>query len=658
MNKLIKKFFLGVFMFALIFSNAGYVLAVTIGSPSLVSKSTSGVIGNNESGDTLSISSDGRYIVFSSRATNLVSGDTNNSRDIFLRDTQTSTTTRISVSSAGVESDNVSSYPSISSDGRYIVFESNATNLVANDTNNTTDIFLHDTQLSTTTRVSVSPLGIQVTGESKFPSISIDGRYVFFSSQSTDHVAGDINGRDDTFMRDLQTSTTSLVSVSTAGVQANESAVNFSISPNGRYVVFSSSSTNLVSGDTNGFSDIFVRDTQLNTTTRVSVSTAGVETNDESNTLASISSDGRYVVFQSNATNLVANDTNNASDIFLRDTQLNTTTRVSVSSMGVEGDAGSYYEKISSDGRYVIFSSDATNLVTGDTNGSSDTFIYDTQNSTTQRVSLTYLGAEANNGSYTTLISSDNSLMFFASDATNIVLGDTNNSTDIFLVSLTPPISTPTTSTTSASSITTTTAVLTGNITDTGGENNTERGFDIGTDNTYTMTDVADATGSYTTGSYSLTATGLTCGTTYHFRAYSTNTSGTGTGSDSTFATSACPTTSSSSSSGTSASARATNLINMGKVQEAVQILNEFPTQTQNVNLNNNTTTPKPTNTPTVRKGNRNSTVKYIQEYLKIKADGIFGPITQKAVIEFQKQHNLVPDGVVGPMTWGVINNI
>jgi hypothetical protein len=117
-----------------------------------------------------------------------------------------------------------------------------------------------------------------------------------------------------------------------------------------------------------------------------------------------------------------------------------------------------------------------------------------------------------------------------------------------------------------------------------------------------------------------------------------------------TITTSACPTSTSS----TSASARAQNLINMGKVQEAVQILNEFPTQIQDVNLNTNinTTTPKPANTPTVRKGNRNNTVKYIQEYLKIKADGIFGPITQKAVIEFQKKHNLVPDGIVGPRTW------
>jgi peptidoglycan hydrolase-like protein with peptidoglycan-binding domain len=651
-----KKLFLSIFVLTLFISNAGQVWAVTISSLELVSKSTAGVIGNLGS-QTVFGKANGRYVVFFSDATNLVSDDTNGVADVFLRDTQSNTTNRISVSTAGVEADDSAYAPSVSEDGRYVVFISAATNLVAGDTNGVTDVFLRDTQSNTTTRISVSTAGVQSNGGvNSYVSMNSDGRYIVFSSAATNLVAGDTNGVTDVFLRDTQSNTTTRISVSTAGLEGDQQSTYNSVSEDGRYVVFISAATNLVSDDTNGVTDVFLRDTQSNTTTRISVSTAGVEGDQQSdNGHPDISTDGRYVIFKSEATNLVAGDTNGVTDVFLRDTQSNTTTRISVSTAGVEADDEIETLNMNSDGRYIVFSSAATNLVSGDTNGAGDIFLRDTQSNTTTRISVSTLGVEADSDSGASLVSNDGSYIIYYSAASNLVSGDTNGVEDVFLVGITYT-TTPTTTTQSASSITTTTATLNGNITDTGGEANTERGFDIGTDNTYTMSDVADPTGSYSTGAYTGSATGLSCGTTYHYRAYSTNTAGTGTGSDQEFTTSACP--SSSSSSGSSASSRAQNLINMGKVQEAQTIINQFPTQTQNVNLNTNNTnptTPKPTNTPTVRKGNRNNTVKYIQEYLKIKADGIFGPITQSAVIEFQKLNNLVPDGVVGPRTWGEV---
>jgi peptidoglycan hydrolase-like protein with peptidoglycan-binding domain len=661
MKNFAKKLFLSILTLTLLFIFSGQAWAVTFRTNELISKHTDGTLANEASGgEYVTVSSDGRYIVFKSYASNLVASDTNGVDDVFLRDTDLNTTERISVSNSGTEgvscggSINGSSIlvNSISDDNRYIVFSSDCGDLVSGDTNNVADVFVRDTQLDTTTRVSIRNNGTQADEESVPGSISSDGRYVLFSSLDVLTVAGDNNFTSDIFIRDTQLNTTTRASVSTAGVEGDGSSREAFISSDNRYVFFNSDATNLVADDTNGETDIFVRDTQLNTTTRASVSTAGVE-GDGFSFMLDISSDGRYVLFNSDATNLVADDTNGETDIFVRDTQLNTTTRISVSTAGVEGDEASGEGTISADGDYIVFYSDATNLVSGDTNAVEDVFVRDTQLNTTTRISVSTAGVQGNGSSTYGSISADGETIVFLSSATNLVSGDTNGFGDLFLSRM---LSTPTTTTQSASSITTTTATLNGNITDTGGEANTERGFDIGTDNTYTMSDVADPTGSYSTGAYTGSATGLSCGTTYHYRAYSTNTAGTGTGSDQEFTTSACP--SSSSSSGSSASSRAQNLINMGKVQEAQTIINQFPTQTQNVNLNTNNTnptTPKPTNTPTVRKGNRNNTVKYIQEYLKIKADGIFGPITQSAVIEFQKQHNLVPDGVVGPRTWGVI---
>jgi len=372
-------------------------------------------------------------VAFQSFASNLVDGDTNGVWDVFVRDTQTNTTMRVSVDSNGAQGNNDSWAQSISADGRYVAFQSSASNLVDGDTNGAPDIFLRDTQMNTTTRISLDSTGVQGNDLSEYTSISADGRYVAFESFASNLVSGDTNGGTDIFVRDTLTNTTRRVSVSSSGAEGS-GAEYPSISADGRYVAFWSYASNLVSGDTNGTTDIFMRDTQTNTTTRVSVSSSGMEGNSYSDEFASISGDGRYVAFESYASNLVNGDTNGTWDIFVRDTQTSTTTRISVDSSGVEGNGLSMYPSISADGRYVAFSSEASNLASVDTNGWLDVFVRDTQTNTTTRVSLDSRCAQGNEKSGgRSFISADGRYVAFESSASNLVSDDTNGMIDIFV---------------------------------------------------------------------------------------------------------------------------------------------------------------------------------------------------------------------------------
>ena len=390
-----------------------------------------------------SISADGRFVAFSSDASNLVPGDTNNSSDIFVRDLSTNTTTRVSVDSAGNQGNGGSSVPSISADGRFVAFNSNATNLVPGDTNNRSDIFLRDLLTNTTTRVSVDSAGNQGNGGFLLavfiPSISADGRFVAFASFVPNLVPGDTNDSADIFVRDTLTNTTTRVSLDSAGNQGNGGSFGGSsdpsISANGRFVAFASEASNLVPGDTNASDDIFLRDLSTNTTTRVSVSGASNPGNGDSSN-PSISADGRFVTFSSKASNLVPGDTNNKEDIFVRDLSTNTTTNISVSGAGNQGNGDSGFSSISADGRFVAFSSEASNLVPGDTNNKEDIFVRDLSTNTTIRVSISDAGNEGNGLSYIPSISADGRFVAFSSDAANLVPGDTN-SRDIFVANLT-----------------------------------------------------------------------------------------------------------------------------------------------------------------------------------------------------------------------------
>ena len=276
--------------------------------------------------------------------------------------------------SSGTQGNNFSLAPSISDDGRFVAFTSDSNNLVSGDTNSIADVFVHDRQTGTTERVSVGSSGTQGNSSSLAPRISSDGRFVAFFSAASNLVSSDTNGTSDVFVHDRQTGTTSRVSVDSSGSQGNGISVAPSISSDGRFVTFQSAASNLVSGDTNSSTDVFVHDQQTGTTERVSVGSSGTQGNDLSLT-PSISSDGRFVAFQSDANNLVSGDTNRSADIFVHDRQTGTTSRVSVDSSGGQGNNRSLDSSISGNGRFVAFESDASNLVNGDTNVSSDIFV-------------------------------------------------------------------------------------------------------------------------------------------------------------------------------------------------------------------------------------------------------------------------------------------
>lgn len=331
-----------------------------------------------------SISSDGRYVAFSSPDP-LVPGDiVDGATDVFVRDLQKGTTSRVSVASDGTPGLGHSFSPAISADGRYVAFQSYADNLTPNDTW-LPDIFIRDQQTGITSRVSIASNGTQSNHYSKCPSISADGRYVAFVSYASNLVSGDTNGKPDVFVRDRQAATTTRVSVASDGTQGNyySSRMNCpAISSNGRYVAFISGASNLIPNDTNNQPDVFLRDLKTSTTVRVSVTSNGTEANFGSDYYGiAISADGRYVAFSSGSNNLVSNDTNGISDVFVRDQQAKTTIRINVTTAGDQakpfGFSYAVGPAISADGRYVAFSSDVP-LVPEDSNGGGDVFVRDT----------------------------------------------------------------------------------------------------------------------------------------------------------------------------------------------------------------------------------------------------------------------------------------
>ena len=385
-----------------------------------------------------SISADGRFVAFDSSATNLATGDTNGNWDVFVRDLPNGMTTRVSVDASGGQVSGDSRAPTLSADGRYVAFYSLSPGLVGGDTNGVSDVFVRDLLTGSNTLVSVDSSGAHANGASSLASISPDGRYVAFLSSASNLVAGDTNNVVDVFVHDLLLGGTTRASVDSAGVQANNACFDPSISRDGRFVAFGSSASNLVPGDTNGVRDVFVRDLSNNTTVRASVDSAGTQGNGNCG-VPSLSADGRFVGFAGLANNLVPGDTNGALDVFVRDLQGLTTLRVSVSSSGAQSNGNSGVCSISADGRWISFGSSASNLVLGDTNGVDDVFAHDRLSGATMRVSVDSSGLEGNAGSSSTTsgetdaISADGRYVAFFSVASNLVPGDTNAVGDILV---------------------------------------------------------------------------------------------------------------------------------------------------------------------------------------------------------------------------------
>jgi len=403
-----------------------------------VSVDSAGIEANDWSrhpGSRSVISADGRYVVFESEASNLEADDFNGWTDVFIRDRELNTTTRVSVSLAGGDANAPSDTPSISADGRYVAFRSAASNLVAGDTNWEWAIFRRDLQLGETVRVSVNVDGGDSKDDSQGPSISADGRYVAFLSKAWNLVPGGSSRDANIFVRDMSWEETVLASVAWDGGAAETGSWGPAISGDGRHVAFVTTSDNIVNDDFNGILDVFVRDLDQEVTIRASVNRFGGDA-DQRSRGPSLNYDGSHVAFNSTATNLVEDDTNGVDDIFVRflgDSPY--THRVNLSSQGDQTvDFASWQAPhISPGARYVAFSSDAENLVDDDSNGVGDVFTHDRWTGTTRRVSVDRLGNQADDWSDTPSISADGLLIVIRSYATNLVASDTNGAEDVFV---------------------------------------------------------------------------------------------------------------------------------------------------------------------------------------------------------------------------------
>ncbi len=324
---------------------------------------------------------------------------------------------------------------SISSDGGFVGFSSPADNLVVGDRNPTSDVFVYNRTTGVTERVSVSSAGVSGNANSADASLSADGRFVAFTSGAFNLVPNDNNGLGETldvFVRDRLTGTTERVSVASNGNEGNGNSVTPAISGNGRYVAFASNSSTFAAVDTNGVTDIYVFDRVTRTIEIVSVSDAGVPGNSAS-VAPSISSDGRYVAFASDATNLVASDTNGTRDVFVFDRVLRTSRRANVSQAGAQGLGLSEGARISGDGSTVVFHSYSNVLVPSDTNGNYDVFAKSLIDGSVSLISVASNGTQGNNVSTWPSVSSDGRFVSFTSLAGNLVSGDTNNDWDIFV---------------------------------------------------------------------------------------------------------------------------------------------------------------------------------------------------------------------------------
>jgi len=288
-------------------------------------------------------------------------------------------TKRVSKNTNGVQGDGSSTYPSISGNGRFVAFRSPAKNLVPGDTNHAADIFVRDRRLDTTSRISVSSVGAQADGPSTFSAVSGNGRFVAFDSVASNLVPGDTGGYD-VFVRGRRTHRTERVSVSSAGSEGNGPSLEPSISAGGRVVAFESRASNLVAHDTNHQFDVFAHDSETHKTKRISVSSGGRQGNGDSEIDAVpatvVSADGRFVAFDSEARNLVRHDTNGTFDVFVHDCSTHRTRRVSVGPSGKQGNGSSFVPALSADGKFVVFASGATNLIRNDhTGGNNSVFV-------------------------------------------------------------------------------------------------------------------------------------------------------------------------------------------------------------------------------------------------------------------------------------------
>ena len=526
----------------------------TNGTTTLVSVNLTGTAGGNGDSLPMGLSTNGLYAVFESSASDLVAGDTNNATDVFVRDMVTGTTLLVSVSTNGLVGNGASRSPAMTPDGRYVAFVSAANNLVAGDTNGIPDVFVRDLRDNLTTLVSVGALStitIYLAAGSEAPAISADGRFVAFYSSATNLVPGVPTGGD-VYVRDLAAGTTSWASsAARAAVQAtwgqtNASSFNHALSadgqfvayeacapgatpgiilryslssgltdlihtnatvPSGRYenihdldmtpdgrfiafvanaigtsgtntciqlwdalsgistlvsgglgnqvpansvcdspvlddsgrfVAFLSNAGNLVSNSLTGEYHLYLRDTQTGGTRLLDADTNGIGSLVSPASAPLLSADAGFVAFECGDSSLVPNDSNRDSDLFVRGladdhVELISARHPDLPSLSPNGPSSLGAIPVSNDGRFIAFASDADNLVPNDTNGCQDVFVRDMLYGTNVLVSVATNGGSADYSSAEAAISSDGRYVAFTSSADNLVPGDTNNAQDVFV---------------------------------------------------------------------------------------------------------------------------------------------------------------------------------------------------------------------------------
>ena len=381
-----------------------------------------------------SISGDGRVVAFVSQSTELVSGsDTNNATDIFTHDRMTGLTERVSVANDSSGANAASYSVAISGNGRWIAFDSFATNLAVTDADAFRDVYVHDRQSLETTIVSLGSRTPALDGpDVTQPAISADGmRVAFVGSNLTNAAVFAAN----VYVFDRNAMTTTLASVTPGNVASNENCSDPALSADGNLVVFVTQSAGFLPAPPLLAQQIFMKNLQTGELVLVSQNAAG-ERGADTSSLPSVSADGRFVAFVSHASNLVMNDSNGVPDIFVRDLQTSTTTRVSVDSAGVQGNAPGTLTRpsISDDGRYVVFASDSSNLSAGDSPDYRDAFVHDRLTGTTRKLSANALGTAADRSTTSIVLSADGSTVAFDTNATNLISDDLLGYFDVFVL--------------------------------------------------------------------------------------------------------------------------------------------------------------------------------------------------------------------------------
>jgi hypothetical protein len=398
------------------------------------------------------ISDDGRYVAFSSKASNLVPTDSNGISDVFRRDNLMKTTELVSINNSVLTPDSgngASSGPSISGDGNLVVFQSLATNLTGDTVSGTTShIFIRNMTTGVTTLVSRASGNAAIgNGNSRNPHISATGRYVVWDSKSTNFdIVNDTDAGEDIYRRDLGAVTLDTILISRVngvlGARGNAASTRPTVTADGRLVCFQSNASNLTPSITEGGpdgnlkTDIFVRDTATGTTIRVSVSKPGAAFDPDPQGIsenAMISADGNFVVYRSDAPDIVAEDDGPSPDIFLRDLVAGTTQILSVHSSGAQAGNSCNYPRISANGQIVVWDSFSPNLVNGDANGVRDIFMRNRVTKLTTRISVSTFGGELNGASLRPNLSSDGRYVVFYTEASNAADDDTNGTGDIYL---------------------------------------------------------------------------------------------------------------------------------------------------------------------------------------------------------------------------------